>query len=380
MKHCHVAVKSTSHEYDIKVGRGLLGRVGAESRRCLGKQARRVAVVSNHPVFNLYGHAVIQGLVSNSFAVSHWLMRDGESHKSMSNLKRALDSFSESGLERNDAVVALGGGVVGDLAGFAAAVYLRGITLIQVPTTLLAQIDSSVGGKTAVNLPSGKNLVGALHQPHAVFIDTETLSTLPRRELNAGWCEAVKNGAVGGRDLFQQTVRFLEALKSNAKAYRSRKLEELIALHCAFKGSIVARDEREALHRTDQFSRRILNFGHTVGHALEAVTRYRRFKHGEAVGHGMLVAGEISKSLGLLALSELELLRASVELCGPLPSTRDLSEQAIIDAVGHDKKSFAGQVQWVLLAGIGEPRIVDGREIKPRLLRDSLRAVLHTGG
>ena len=379
MKQCHVALKSKSHDYQIKVARGFLSRLGRESRRCLGKQARRVAVISNNRVFGLYGQAVIESLRANGFTTFHWLMGDGERHKSLRNLERALAFLAECGLERNDAVVALGGGVVGDLAGFAAAVYLRGIALIQIPTTLLAQIDSSVGGKTAANLTSGKNLVGAFHQPSAVFIDTETLATLPRRELNAGWCEAVKNGAVSGHQLFQQTTDFLRALDAKSKSFHSRQLEDLIALHCAFKASIVSHDEREALDRTDRFSRRILNFGHTVGHALEAVTRYRRFKHGEAVGHGMLVAGAISRSLGLLAPSELELLRDGVRLCGPLPLARDLSEQAIIDAVGHDKKSFAGCVQWVLLAGIGRPRIVDGREIKPRLLRDSLRAVLQDG-
>ncbi|HXM36186.1 MAG TPA: 3-dehydroquinate synthase family protein, partial [Pyrinomonadaceae bacterium] len=262
-------------------------------------------------------------------------------------------------------------------AGFAAAVYLRGIPFIQAPTTLLAQIDSSVGGKTGINLPAGKNLVGAFHQPRAVIIDTETLATLPARELTAGWCEAVKNGAVGSRQLFADTTEFLAGGQRRSGALRFRQLESVIEAQCAFKAAIVAGDERENVDRKDHLSRRILNFGHTVGHALEAVTRYRRFRHGEAVGHGLLVAGEISKNLGLLASSELELLREAIRLCGPLPRAGDLDERAIMEIANHDKKSMGGQVQWVLLERIGRARIVDGLTIKPQLLRASLRAALH---
>ena len=317
-------------------------------------------------------------LRAENFLVSHWLMGDGERFKSLSVLSQALTFLSEAGLERNDAVVALGGGVVGDLAGFAAATYLRGIALIQVPTTLLAQIDSSVGGKTGVNLASGKNLVGAFHQPRAVVIDTDTLSTLPAREVTAGWCELVKQGAVGSRKLFEQTVTALLAYNSGGhRVIRSSpRFEQLIAAHCGFKASIIARDEREAIQRTDHRSRRILNFGHTVGHALEAATGYRRFKHGEAVGYGMLVAGELSRNLGLLELSELELLREAVRLSGSLPAAGDLDQREIVERIRQDKKSLDGQVQWVLLERLGRARIVSGREIKPGDLRNSLRAVL----
>lgn len=186
---------------------------------------------------------------------------------------------------------------MGDLAGFAAAVYLRGVPFVQIPTTLLAQIDSSVGGKTGVNLPAGKNLIGCFHQPSAVIVDVETLTTLPPRELVAGWCETIKQGAVGSRKLFKQTTDFLRLFDSKSPLCSSQ-LEDLIACHCSFKAAIVASDEREDIVRRDHRSRRILNFGHTIGHALEAVTSYRRFRHGEAVGHGILVAGELSKNLG----------------------------------------------------------------------------------
>ena len=376
MKQFRVTLASRVQEYDIEISGGLLHKLGPETRRYLGPAARRVAVISNARVFDLYGAFAIDSLRSSDFDVSHWLMGEGERFKSLRTLGKALTFLSESGLERSDAVVALGGGVVGDLAGFAAAVYLRGIGFIQAPTTLLAQIDSSVGGKTGVNLLSGKNLVGAFYQPLAVIIDTNTLVTLPRRELTAGWCEAVKNGAVGARPLFQQTLEFLRSISRNPKALQSRQLELLITSHCAFKASIVARDEREALECADHFSRRILNFGHTVGHALEVVTGYRRFRHGEAVGYGMLVAGEISKSLGLLEHSELELLREAVRMCGPLPPASDLDQQAIIEVAARDKKSFGGEIQWVLLERIGQARIVNGREVRSQLLRNSLRAVL----
>lgn len=376
MQRLRVTLESQVQDYQIKIGRGVLGSIGREVRRCLGPQTRRIAVISNGAVFDLYGAPVVASLRASNFLVSPLLLGDGERFKSLNTLTRVLTFFSEAGLERNDAVVALGGGVVGDVAGFAAAVYLRGLAYFQMPTTLLAQIDSSVGGKTGVNLPAGKNLVGSFHQPCGVIIDTETLGTLPPRELTSGWCEMVKNGVVAGRDLFQQTTGFLGVLGKKPLAIRSKQLESLIAAQCAFKASIVVRDEREAIGRTDHLSRRILNFGHTVGHALESVTRYRRFRHGEAVGYGMLVAGEMSKLLGLLKPSELELLRQAVELCGPLPRANDLDERAIIGALNKDKKSVAGEIQWVLLERIGRARIVGGQEIGPEVLRHSLKAVL----
>lgn len=372
MPRLQVHTKALHHKYEIRIGRGILSEAGQVTRRSLGAQAKRIALISNKKVFALYGSAVIKSLQLRGFSVLPWLMADGERHKSVQTAEKALRFLSESGLERGDGVIALGGGVVGDLAGFAAAVYLRGIPFIQVPTTLLAQIDSSVGGKTGVNLPAGKNLVGSFHQPGAVVIDVETLATLPARELVAGWCECVKQGAVSGRKLFKQTTDFLRLFKSEGVLISSQ-LEKLIASHCAFKASIVAADEREDLARRDNHSRRILNFGHTIAHALEAVTNYRRFCHGEAVGHGILVAGELSKNLGLLAQTELELLTQAVSLCGPLPSARDLDESAVMSAIAQDKKRTAGHVQWVLLEGIGRPRIVDGQEISPRQLRQSVR-------
>ena len=357
-------------DYEIEIGAGALDGVGRAARRVLSPSARRVVLISNPTVFRLYGARVGEGLRAAGFNVAHWLLGDGERHKSLREAERALAFFSTVRVERSDAIVALGGGVVGDLAGFVAAVYLRGVAWLQVPTTLLAQIDASVGGKTAVNTPAGKNLVGAFHQPRAVVIDTRTLDTLPPRELTAGWCEAIKQGAVGSRRLFAQTRRYL------AGGGAGDELGELIAAQCAFKARIVAGDERESVGRTDARSRRILNFGHTLAHALEAVTRFRRFRHGEAVGRGMIAAGEISHRLGLLPASELESLCATVRLAGRLPRADDLDERALLAALTTDKKSVGGEVQWVLLERIGHARIVGGRAIPPRVLRTSLRAAL----
>ncbi len=366
--------RARTHEYEIRIGRGLLGQSGAIARQCFGGSTQRLAIISNRKVFSLYGSVLVKSLQASGFAISTHLIGDGERHKSLLTIERTLHFLKENGIQRTDGVIALGGGVVGDVAGFAAAIYMRGVDFIQIPTSLLAQIDSSVGGKTGVNLTVGKNLVGSFHQPAAVIVDVETLATLPARELVAGWCECVKQGAVASRKLFAKTTKFLEDF-DRKQAVNPTGLERLIADHCAFKASIVRADEREDPSRLDRRSRRILNFGHTVGHALEAVTGYRTFRHGEAVGHGMLVAGELSKSLGLLQQAELELLREAIGLCGPLPSARDIDVGSVVGAIALDKKRKADRLQWVLLERIGRPRIVDGAEISPALLRKTLREV-----
>ena len=376
-----VRIPARSVKYEIKVAAGLLEKLGGEIRRALGDQARTAALVSNKTVFDLYGDVATESLLSQGFGVKHLLIPEGERHKSFASLRRLIAFMSDNGLQRSDIIVSLGGGVIGDLAGFAAATYLRGIDFVQVPTTLLAQIDSSVGGKTGINLPAGKNLVGAFHQPRLVLVDVATLQTLPPRELTAGLCEMVKQGAVSSRKLFDQTINLLRDDGKQAAGVQPTggtrtELAATIAAHCSFKATIVAGDEREDPSRTDSRSRRILNFGHTTAHALEKVTGYRRFRHGEAVGYGMLVAGEISKSLGMLAPGELELLREAVRMCGTLPAANDLSIDEIVWAMAMDKKNFAGSVKWVLLERIGRARIIDGRIIQPGVLRQALRAGL----
>ena len=339
-------------------------------------EPRRVLVISNNRVFRLYGADIVASLKRSKLKIFEWLMPEGERFKSFSVLEKAVSFLGTNSFERNDLVVALGGGVVGDLAGFAAAIYLRGIPFVQVPTTLLAQIDSSVGGKTGINLPVGKNMVGAFYQPPVVAIDTETLLSLPKRELVAGFCEMVKQSLVADESMFKSTMETLERFQTDTKSIQSFEFESLIAKNCKFKASIVANDERESTKRSDTKSRRILNFGHTTAHALEAITNYRVFRHGEAVGYGMLVAGEISKNLGLLGTDELESLHEAVRLCGPLPRANHLDVNEIIRSLQHDKKSVAGKINWVLLEGIGRPRIVEGSQVSARVLRLSLRTGL----
>lgn len=368
-----VRTEAQSAAYEVEVGVGLLANVGDHVRGAVGQRARRAFVVSNRRVWTLYGSQVAEGLQRCGFDVVHWLMGEGERHKNLRTVGKALERLTEARFERNDVVVALGGGVIGDLAGFVAAIYLRGLALVQVPTTLLAQIDASVGGKTGVNMRAGKNLVGAFHQPRAVIVDVETLKSLPRRELTAGWCEAIKHGAVGSRALFEATR---DRLATGKPLDDSEALADLIAAHCAFKAEIVSGDEREEMTRTDRRSRRILNFGHTVGHALEAATGYRRLRHGEAVGYGMMAAGEISSRLGLLARAELEELCAAIGLAGRLPKLTSLDLDAVLAALRLDKKSLGGELHWVLLEGIGCARVVPEREVEPSAVRAALRSIL----
>lgn len=378
MQRLRVTTKASQGDYEIKIGSDLLGKLGADARTWLGKDSQLIAVISNPTVFELYGTQTLRSLKASGFKVFPWLVKDGERAKSLNTIHAALNVLSNERFGRGDAILALGGGVIGDLAGFTAAIYLRGIPFIQVPTTLLAQIDSSVGGKTGVNLPHGKNLVGAFHQPAGVLTDVRTLQTLPRRELVAGLCECVKQGVLSGKKLFDQTVKVLDGLASMKPELMTSEFEQLVAAQCKFKAGIVKGDELESRNRNDPRSRRILNFGHTAGHAFEVVTKYRRFRHGEAVGLGMLVAGELSKNLGMLSPDELKLLAEAVGSCGRLPRADDLDEELILNAITHDKKSVAGTVQWVLIEGIGRPRIVSGKEITPALLRQSLRLAVRT--
>jgi 3-dehydroquinate synthase len=375
MHRLEISLKQDARSSEINIGRGIRRNVGELIPL---RAPRRVGVISNKRVFDLYGREVVRSLKAAGFKIFHWLMPEGERYKSFRELERAVTFLSENHFERNDLVLALGGGVVGDLAGFTAAVYLRGLSLVQVPTTLLSQIDSSVGGKTGINLPVGKNLVGAFHQPSSVFIDTETLKSLPQRELVSGFCEMVKQSLVADRLLFNMTVESLEQVRRNSDFLLTPEFESLIAAQCGFKASIVANDERESTNRADAKSRRVLNFGHTTAHALETITNYRVFRHGEAVGYGMLVAGELSRDLGLIDAEDLELLRDAVNLCGPLPRADNLDINQLIGALKHDKKSVAGQINWVLLEGVGQPKIVEGSLVSAKSLRHSLRAGLRS--
>lgn len=377
-----VTNRSAVHTYEVRVGSSLLPEVGSSTRQVLGDDAKKVLIVSNSRVFGLYGEIVRKSLAQSGFGTSVWLMTDGERYKSLRSLEQLLAAAAEIGLSRTDAIVALGGGVVGDLAGFAAAVYMRGIRFIQLPTTLLAMIDSSVGGKTGINLSFGKNLVGSFHNPSAVLADVTTLATLPKREVTAGLCESVKHGILAGGKLFKNVSTFLECFNLSDFTGRSvgddfyLALQSLIAGQVAFKASVVRSDEREDVSRIDARSRKILNLGHTVGHALEKVTQFRRLKHGEAVGYGMMAAVRLSKSLDILPSDDLQLLNDVLHRVGKLPRLTAIDATDVVKAVNFDKKSVGGDLQWVLLEGIGKPIIVSNSDIPRSAINEAVKTIL----
>ena len=384
-KNVKIKTLAEAQSYRIEIGSGLLDSSGEWAQRCLPAGTQKVLIVSDKKVYRLYGARVRKAFQNAGFKVSIFRIGSGEEYKTSNSLLSLLYTLSLERLTRGDAMVALGGGVVGDLAGFAAAIYLRGIPFLQIPTTLLAQVDSSVGGKTGINFHLVKNSLGAFYQPRGVLIDVDTLQTLDPRDLTAGFCEAIKQGAVASVKLFGQTKKFLEKyspqdaskrlkLKNNDQ-YKA-DLADLIKAQVSFKAKIVAGDEREDLGRNDAGSRKILNFGHTIGHALEKASRFRSINHGEAVGYGVLAAGEISKNLDILDKNSLNLLRNVVHLAGKLPRINFLNKEAVFHAIAFDKKKAGENVTWVLLKGIGKPVLVTDKEIPKPLIMESIKAIL----
>lgn len=365
MQKLKVSTLQKAAEYEIIIGTSLISDFGLLIRESLPNSAKKIAIISNREVFGLYGEAVKTAIERAGFSTVVFLMPDGERYKNFNTLRKIIDFLSENKLRRTDHVVALGGGVVGDIAGFAASIYLRGIGVFQIPTTLLAMIDSSVGGKTGIDTKFGKNLVGTFHQPSAVFIDVNFLRTLPRREFISGLCEAIKHSVLSGTPLFQQTVSFLSEfpVSRHNRAFSSydclKTLERLIASNIAFKSSIVSEDEREETSRTER-SRKILNFGHTIAHAIEKSTEYSLLKHGEAVGIGILVEAEISKLIANFPESEIKLLNDVIGRLGRFPNLEKIEEQKVIEAISFDKKNLGDELEWVLLRRIGEPFIFKG--------------------
>ncbi len=355
-----ISVRTSSAEYAVTIGGGISARlVGILDD--VRFPARRF-IVSSTTVWRLHGDR-FQSLT----AEEPILIPDGERFKTLSTVARIYDALVRAQADRGAGVVAIGGGVVGDVAGFAAATFLRGLPVAQVPTTLLAQVDSAIGGKTGVNHPAGKNLIGAFHQPAAVIVDPEVLGTLPRREFRAGLYEVVKCGVIASRLLFERVASGLPALFARDTAV----LLPTIAECCQIKATVVGEDERESGRR------RILNFGHTAGHALEAVTKYRRFRHGEAVGYGMLVAAELACVRGSLSAADRDGLRALIVAMGPLPPVADLDATEVVEAVARDKKVIDGKLHYVLPVAIGETVIADdvtGAELEQALRAVGLRA------
>ena len=273
---------------------------------------------------------------------------DGEARKKISNVERILDAFVRSRADRKSVVIAMGGGVIGDMAGFAASIYMRGIPVVQVPTTLMAQVDAAIGGKTGVNLSSGKNLAGTFHQPRTVIVDSKVLATLPEREYRAGLFEVIKCGAIRDPKLFE----FMATHRKQILRRDPAALERMIADSVKIKAKIVAADERES------DLRRILNFGHTVGHALEAASDYKRFLHGEAVGWGMMAAASIGTVAGTTPALVAQKIYAMVASYGPLPVVK-VSDRKVMSLLKSDKKTVAGLNSFVLLKDIGKPVIAN---------------------
>ena len=335
-------VELGSRSYPILIGEGLLSQPDLLAGHV---PARDVLIVSNTTVAPLYLDALSAALVPRR--VVEVVLPDGESHKVLANVARILDVLVANRFGRDCAVVALGGGVVGDMAGFAAASYQRGVSFVQVPTTLLSQVDSSVGGKTGVNHPGGKNLIGAFHQPILVLADTRTLASLPPRELRAGLAEVIKYGLICDAEFFAWLETHMEELLAGDSA----ALAHVVHRSCAIKAEIVRRDERE------QGDRALLNLGHTFGHAVESATGYKQWLHGEAIGAGLLMAAAMSRECGLMAAEDVVRVEKLIDRAG-LPTHIDgVSPETALEYMQIDKKVQRGRIRLILLRKIGEALI-----------------------
>lgn len=352
-----LSVSLGDRSYPIHIGAGLLDNVKLFPQQLLRGKA---VVITNQTIAPLYLERVLTTLRSAGAQCIPVVLPDGEAYKSWETLNKIFDELLSNRCERKTPLIALGGGVIGDLTGFAAATYQRGVPFIQLPTTLLAQVDSSVGGKTAINHPMGKNMVGAFYQPQAVIADMDTLRTLPPRELAAGLAEVIKYGFLGDAeflDWLDHNVERLTALEPEALAFAVER-------SCQDKAAIVARDERETGDRA------LLNFGHTFGHAIEAGMGYGEWLHGEAVGAGMVMAARFSEKLGLIGKADVQrvvdlLVRAKVPVAAP-----NLGVERYLDLMGHDKKVEGGRIKFILLKKLGQAFICN--QYDQALLREIL--------
>ena len=353
-----VALGERSYEVFIEAG----SSAKAASYLPEGAAPGAVFIITDENVAALYLERVRASFAAAGPAVATAVIPAGETEKNLSRVEWLYHRMLEAGLDRKSIIVALGGGVVGDVAGFAAATYMRGIAFVQIPTTIVAQVDSSVGGKTGVDLAEGKNLIGAFHQPAAVVIDPETLSTLPRRETSAGLAEVIKHGVILDADYFKR----LEDLGQGLLEMDAARAGEVVRRSVEIKAEVVSRDEREAGLRA------ILNFGHTVGHALEALTGYSRFLHGEAVAIGMVAACRIGREAGLCGDEPAERVSALCALAGLPISGEGFSAARVAEAFARDKKSVRGAPRFVLPEEIGRVKI--GCEIAPETVAAGLRS------
>lgn len=357
-----IPVALEANPYPIHLGAGGLDHLGELMVQAGLKAGTKVLLASNPLVEGFYGDPVRASLERAGFQVNTTVVEAGEEQKTVSTVGLIHDAAFGAHLERSSAIVALGGGVVGDMAGFAAATWLRGIAVVQVPTTLLAMVDAAIGGKTGVNHPGGKNLIGAFHQPRLVLIDPDTLATLPEREFRAGMAEVIKYGVIGDPELFAE----LEAAAdlSRLEAVEPALLQQLLERSAAAKALVVAADEREGGLRA------ILNYGHTLGHAVETLAGYGTFLHGEAVGLGMLGAGAIAVALGLWSSADQERQRSLIAKAGLPLALPLLDPEAVLTTLQSDKKVRDGRVRFVLPTAIGQVLIRD--DVDPALIRQVL--------
>ncbi len=345
--------------YDILIGRNLLARAGEFIPESI--QARRAVIVSNPSVHQLYGAVVATGLEAHGLQTHAMEIPEGETHKTLKSAEILYDRLVEERCDRRTLLVALGGGVIGDLAGFVAATYQRGIPYIQIPTTLLSQVDSSVGGKTAVNHPRGKNLIGAFYQPQAVVIDIDCLQSLPLEEFRAGLAEIIKYGVISDPELFAYLETNVEKILEQDTAC----LEHIIETSCAIKAGVVERDETESNYRM------ILNFGHTIGHAIEALTSYSQFKHGEAIAIGMVYAAKLSSQMKKCSKEVVDRIHTLVNRFGLPHRLPEFSPQDYIESMHLDKKVRDNQIKFILVRSIGSVEIVSA------VPESELQKVLH---
>ena len=340
-----LTVELGERAYPIIIAPNALDNAAALNQAIAGNT---VVIVSNTTVAPLYAEQLAQTVRELGKTVHIHILPDGEQYKDLANWQSIFDTLLSKQCDRKTTLIALGGGVIGDMAGFAAAAYMRGVPFIQCPTTLLSQVDSSVGGKTGINHPLGKNMVGAFYQPQLVLADINTLNTLPDRELSAGLAEIIKHGAI-------YDAAYFEYLENNIDAIRARDVDALthtIVRSCEIKAEVVAQDEREHGERA------LLNFGHTLGHALEAAGGYVRWRHGEAVAIGMVMAARLSERLGLASGADADRLVALLAKLGlPIEWPTGVDAEAVLASLRFDKKSRAGRLQFVLWNGIGSARL-----------------------
>ncbi len=357
-----IPVRLKNAPYQVLVGGGLLAQAGKLALKALGEKPSRFLLVTSPRVKPFWGEKLMQALEVTGCKVELVEADDAERAKTIPTVERLLAEFAKRGADRASVVVALGGGVIGDMAGFAASIFMRGIPVIQIPTTLLAQVDAAIGGKTGVNLPQGKNLIGTFHQPKLVIADPETLSTLDAREFRAGVFEVIKAGAIRDRSLLE----FALEKRGKILKHDSGALERIIREAVAIKAEVVAADEREG------DLRRILNFGHTVGHALEAATGYQRYLHGEAVGWGMVAAAHMGVAHGVTPKKVADKVTAVVQAYGPLPEA-NLSDEEIQRFLAADKKTRHGVPHFVLLKDLG--KTVIAADVTEESIRHGLQAM-----